>query len=284
MTIEFWFMFPVAIGIATIAMGSGVEGAAFFSPFFMIVLGLDPATAIGAGLITEVFGFSSGLFAYYRRGLIDYRMGMQVLVISIPMAIVGTGVAHLIADDVLKGILSVGLVAVAFTFLRAPDHELQPSLDDRARTEPERAERCLTTSSGERICYSVFNRTEGLLTGGIGGTFIGMLSTGLGELNGYLFLQRCRIPSGVAVATSVFIVALTAMAASISHVVHFMQADSTTLQHVLNLLLFTVPGVIIGGQLGPHLSRKVPDDKLELGMGIVFVLIAAVLLLEILLP
>lgn len=276
-------MFPIAIGIATIAMGSGVEGAAFFSPFFMIVLGLDPATAIGAGLITEVFGFSSGLFAYYRRQLIDYRLGAQVLAISIPMALVGTWVAHYVADDVLKGILSVGLVAVALSFLRAPDEEVKEDLEARARQVPERAERCLTTASGERICYSVFNRTEGLLTGGIGGTFIGMLSTGLGELNGYLFLQRCRIPSGVAVATSVFIVALTAVAASASHVVHFAQADATTLQQVLNLLLFTVPGVIIGGQLGPYVSRNVADDTLELGMGVVFILIAAVLMLEIIL-
>lgn len=30
MSLEYWFMFPVAIGIATIAMASGVEGATFF--------------------------------------------------------------------------------------------------------------------------------------------------------------------------------------------------------------------------------------------------------------
>ncbi len=63
MTFEFWFMLPIAIMIATIAMASGVEGATFFTPLFILALGLPAEIAIGTGLITEVFGFSSGLFA-----------------------------------------------------------------------------------------------------------------------------------------------------------------------------------------------------------------------------
>lgn len=281
MLFEFWYMFPVAILIATIAMGSGVEGATFFSPFFILVLGLDPTTAIGTGLITEVFGFSSGLFAYYKRQLIDYRMGASILAISVPAALFGTWAAHFIADDFLKAILGMGLVAVAFSFLRSPGEDTKEMLDAHAQQAPQRAERCLITADGERICYSVFNRTEGLLAGGVGGTFIGMLSTGLGELNGYLFLQRCRIPSGVAVATSVFIVAVTALTASISHVAQFAQAGPETLATVGSLLLFTGPGVLLGGQLGPIVARRIPDRTLELVMGGLFVLIAGVLLVEV---
>ena len=71
MTFEFWFMLPIAIMIATIAMASGVEGATFFTPLFILALGLSPEIAIGTGLITEVFGFASGLFAYSRKRLID---------------------------------------------------------------------------------------------------------------------------------------------------------------------------------------------------------------------
>ncbi|NBC01989.1 MAG: TSUP family transporter [Bacteroidetes bacterium] len=281
MLFEFWYMLPVAILIATIAMGSGVEGATFFSPFFILVLGLDPTTAIGTGLVTEVFGFSSGLFAYYKRQLIDYHMGAQILAVSVPAALLGTWAAHFIADDVLKAILGMGLVAVAFSFLRSPDESTKQTLDAQARQRPERAERCLVTADGERICYRIFNKIEGLLAGGVGGTFIGMLSTGLGELNGYLFLQRCRIPSGVAVATSVFIVAVTALTASVSHVAQFAQAGPETLATVGSLLCFTVPGVLIGGQLGPIVARRIPDRTLELVMGGLFFLIAGVLLVEV---
>ena len=55
-----WFMFPVAVGIATIAMLAGIGGAVMFAPFFMLVLRLDPLIALGAGLAIEVFGVSSG--------------------------------------------------------------------------------------------------------------------------------------------------------------------------------------------------------------------------------
>ena len=58
-SLEFWYMLPAAVLIATTAMASGVEGATFFSPLFILVLGLPPEVAIGTGLVTEVFGFDS---------------------------------------------------------------------------------------------------------------------------------------------------------------------------------------------------------------------------------
>ena len=48
---ENWWLFPVSIGIATIAMSSGIGGAVFFSPLFLLVLGLSPTIAIGSALI-----------------------------------------------------------------------------------------------------------------------------------------------------------------------------------------------------------------------------------------
>ncbi len=75
MSLDYWFMFPIAIVIATTAMASGVEGATFFTPLFILALRLSPEIAIGTGLITEVFGFASGVIAYARKGLIDYRFG-----------------------------------------------------------------------------------------------------------------------------------------------------------------------------------------------------------------
>ena len=60
MSIEYWYMLPVSILISTLAMASGIGGATFFSPLFMLAQGLPPSVAIGTGLITEVFGFASG--------------------------------------------------------------------------------------------------------------------------------------------------------------------------------------------------------------------------------
>ena len=62
----YWFMFPLSIVIATVAMTFGIGGAAFFSPTFAILFPLlnvptlSASEAFGASLFTEMFGFASG--------------------------------------------------------------------------------------------------------------------------------------------------------------------------------------------------------------------------------
>jgi len=285
MTLQYWFMFPIAVLIATIAMASGVGGATFFSPLFILALGLPPEVAIGTGLITEVFGFASGVFAYARKRLIDYRLGLALLMATIPMALLGTWVAGWIDPDILKVVLGVGLFAVALSFLRAPEHKDVKRMDATIEEEygGEKAETCLLTAEGEEIQYTVCNRTEGRLIAGIGGLFVGMISTGLGELNGYFLMQRCRVPSKVSVATSVFVVAITALAASGGHIVRFVHSGGDTINTVLSIVLFTVPGVILGAQLGSRVASRIPQRVLERGLGVLFILVAALTLGEVIL-
>ncbi|MCH7962307.1 MAG: sulfite exporter TauE/SafE family protein [Bacteroidetes bacterium] len=280
MTFEFWFMLPIAIMIATIAMASGVEGATFFTPLFILALGLPAEIAIGTGLITEVFGFASGLFAYNRKRLIDYKLGLSLLVVTVPMALFGTWAASYVPADILKTILGMGLIAIAVAFLRTPEKKEVERLDDAIEEEygGEKGETCLVTREGKEICYTVCNRTEGRLIAGVGGMFIGMISTGLGELNGYFLLQRCRVPSAVAVASSVFVVAVTALVASTGHFIKFVQTGGETLNTVLSLVIFTVPGVIIGGQLGPLVASRISQQTLERGLAILFIIVAVFML------
>ena len=284
-TLDYWFMLPIAVVFATVAMASGVEGATFFTPLFILALGLPPEVAIGTGLITEVFGFASGLFAYARKRLIDFKLGYALLIVTVPMALIGTWLTVYVPPEILKTILGVGLIAVAVSFLRAPKPKDIVRENDAIENEygGEKSETCLTTSAGETICYTFCNRTEGRVIAGVGGLFIGMISTGLGELNGYFLLQRCRIPSRVAVATSVFVVAVTALVASTGHFVKFAQTGGDTLNTVLSLVIFTVPGVIVGGQIGPLVSSRISQHTLERGLAGLFLIVAALMLGEVVL-
>ncbi len=231
-------------------------------------------------MITEVFGFASGLFAYNRKRLIDYKLGLSLLVVTVPMALFGTWAAGYVPADILKTILGMGLIAIAVAFLRTPEKNEMKLLDDVIEEEygGEKGETCLVTREGKEICYTVCNRTEGRLIAGVGGMFIGMISTGLGELNGYFLLQRCRVPSAVAVATSVFVVAITALVASTGHFIKFVQTGGETLNTVLSLVIFTVPGVIIGGQLGPLVASRISQQTLERGLAILFIIVAVLML------
>jgi len=278
-------MLPIAVLIAAIAMASGVWGATFFSPLFILALGLPPEVAIGTGLITEVFGFSSGLYAYARKRLIDYRLGLSLLVVTIPAALVGTWASGWVEPDILKVVLGAGLFAVAASFLRSPEHKDIVRLDDAINEEygGEKGDVHLITADGEEIHYTVCNRTEGRLIAGVGGLFVGLISTGLGELNSYFLLQRCRVPSRVSVATSVFVVALTALSASAGHVIRLLSLGGSELNTVLSIAMFTVPGVIVGAQLGSKVASRIPQKVLERGLGVLFVLVATLTLGEVIL-
>ncbi|MBK8131024.1 MAG: sulfite exporter TauE/SafE family protein [bacterium] len=285
MTLEYWYMLPVAILVATTAMASGVEGATFFAPIFILALRLPPEVAVGVGLITEVFGFASGLLAYARKQLIDYQLGGRLLLVTIPLALLGTWLGTSIAPDILKTILGVGLFVLALSFLRAPDHGDMALLDGAIAAEygPGKGQTRLVTATGEEIWYTVCNKNEGRLIAGIGALFMGMVSTGLGEMNGFFLLQRCRVPSKVAIATSVLIVAVTALVASIGHFYTFVQQGPETLNVVYSLVIFTIPGVIIGGQLGSAVAGRIPPNALMRGLGVLFVLVAVLTLGEVLL-
>lgn len=278
MNFEYWYMLPIATVISTIAMASGVEGGTFFAPIFMLALGLPPEVAIGAALITEVFGFSSGLVAYARKKLIDYRLGLTLLTATVPAALVGTWAAGWIDPNLLKIVFSLGLIAIAFSFLR-PHEETTPVMAVAGiNTSTQEPETCIITAAGKEHRYTINNPTQGQMVAGLGGVLIGLLSTGLGEVNGFYLLKRCRMPSQVAIATNVFIVAITALVASCGHFVNFVQEGGETLETVLNLVSFTVPGVIIGAQLGSFVASHIPQQTLERSLAVLFTLVAAITL------
>jgi hypothetical protein len=267
-------MFPLAMMIATIAMASGISGATFLAPLFILALSLPPEIAIGTGLITQVFGFASGVTAYARQGLIDYKLSRSLMVVSVPAAVLGTSLGGYVSPDLLRGLLGLGLIAIALSFLRSPDQARVPM-----SAEGDGDGTSITTREGEVVRYEAASPAGCAAVGGIGGLLIGMISTGQGELNGYYLLRRCSLPPRVAVASNVFAVAVTSLVASVGHFMRFVQTGGQTLDVVINLTIFTVPGVIIGGQLGPLISSRVSQSQLEKSMAALFGIVAILMLL-----
>jgi uncharacterized membrane protein YfcA len=285
MTLQYWYMLPVAIIIGALATASGIGGATFFAPLFVLVLGIAPEVAVGTALITEVFGFTSGFYSYARRRVVDYRLGAALLVVTVPMALLGTWISELIETDVLKAVLGVGLFAVAANALRKlkPDAVLDRDQAIHREYGDGKGETCLITAEGEEICYTVCNRTEGRLIASVGALFKGMIGTGLGEIDEHFFLERCHVPSMVSVATGVFVLLFTTFAASLGHLLGFIQTGGTVLSTVLSLLVFTIPGVLIGGQLGPWVAARLPQRAFDRTVHILLLAAACLALVEVVL-
>ena len=283
MSLEYWYLFPISIGVATLAMSTGIGGAVFFSPIFLLGLKLAPPVAIGTALITEFFGFTTGLIAYVRQGLVDYKLGLLVLMFALPAGIFGAAIADFFPPDILKAIFATGVIFVGsqiFTAWLGERRETLAAISGSAPTPDRYPKHVVTDRSGRRFEFSVFNRPVAAVYSAIGGTFLGMISVGLAELMEYLMVAKCRIPAPVAVATSIFVVVITVAAASIGHIVSFAAEGTETIDQVISIAMFTTPGVIIGGQIGPLLQRAVDPDKMKLVIATIFVCVGGFMLIS----
>ncbi len=280
MTLEYWYLFPISVLIATIAMATGIGGAVFFSPLFMLALKLEPSVAVGTALITELFGFSSGLVAYWKRRLIDLRLGRALLTVSVPAAIVGSLFADALPPMVLKGVFAAGIIFIGSQLYASHRREEKEMLDREIEREArERHESVLIDSAGKEYRYTVCNKDQGLVFAGIGGALLGMISVGLAELQEYHLLARCRVPAPVAVATSILVVVVSVLVASLGHFYSFAaRADASTLTQVLGIVAFTIPGVIVGGQIGPMVQARLNPDIAKVGIAFLFIAVGIFML------
>lgn len=262
---SFWFMFPVGIVVATIAMMAGIGGAVLFAPFFMLVLKLDPLIALGAGLVIEFFGFSSGVIGYWRKKAIDFGIVRQLVIFTVPATIVGVILGRALPPFILQVMLALLLLYLAYQFL-LKGKECRPKHPS------------LTGSSTVAEKRPVTAIIKGAIS--VGGLSIGLISAGLGEINEFIFLYRMKLPVAAASATSVFLVAMSATAGSLFHAYFLVsQGEASVFTDVISLLVFTVPGVIVGAQIGVAVSKIINISLMGKFLGVLFVILGALTLL-----
>jgi uncharacterized membrane protein YfcA len=277
----YWFMFPVSIVVATCAMLSGIGGAALFTPIFILIFPLlgeeyvlaSTMTAIAAALFTQTFGFLSGFIGYYRRKLIDYELAMKLLRFSIPVAILGALVAGLVHDSVLVASYAILVAVLAYVMWRNPLKAADAGMHLEGRVIIER-----TDSRGETFTYDMpkFGPGSYALTS-IGAFLTGMVSVGIGEVT-ISQLTHKRVPIAVAAATSVLVVILTIVFATVTLFAELIQGGGWA-AIPWNLLVYDVPGVLIGGQIGPRLQGLVPQHQMRRAISVLFVILAIAMMM-----
>ena len=247
----YWFMFPVAIFVATSAMMSGIGGAALFMPIYVLVFPLlgpqypfeTTVLAVIVSLITMSFSFASGVSVYALKRQIDYKLAFGFLAISIPMAFIASMIAPFLDDRILLTIYAVLIIGVAISIYRA-----KPVATQR--------------KSG------FLNRA---MTG-IGGFTTGAASVGIGEVVMPQLMAK-QLNSGRAAGTSVFVVFITVVASSFVLGLQLIRQSDVDIPW--NVICYTVPGVIIGAQIGPRLQGLIPKRRFELAIATLFIGIAA---------
>lgn len=261
---------------------AGIGGAALLSPIFLLVFPLlgpsyplpTAAAAIASALLTEVFGFASGLSGYARRGLVDWRVALQFMTISVPSSLAGAIAASSVASNptLLRGTYAALMLGLALylTISERPETILEEECDV---PQDDNAELMQTTAAdGTSYSYYPPNQGDWKSTGATsaGSGLTGLLGVGVGEVVLPQLVRGCCMPLPVAAGTSVAVVVVTALTAAIVQFLSLasqVSSEEGLIQGLVqvvpwSLVQFTIPGALLGGQVAPFLaSRQIFSDE-----------------------
>ncbi|MCH8863424.1 MAG: sulfite exporter TauE/SafE family protein [Proteobacteria bacterium] len=278
----YWFMFPISMLIAVISAVAGIGGSALAMPIFLLVfplLGPDyvlasPAAAVGVALLTQTTAVFSGFVGYYRRGLVDFHSARPFIAVGAPLAVAGVLMAQFVDDNAIKAIYGALMIYLAWAMIRHHTPAAQETDLLAGGEKNERELRSITATDGTIYTYPRPRQGKGAIATSAGAFLTGMLSVGIGEVVMPQLAKRNRMPIPVAAATSLYVVIIVSAVAAVTQITGLISAGGM-LAVPWNLAIYTLPAVIIGGQIGPHLQGRISPRAMELTIGLLFAVIAA---------
>jgi uncharacterized membrane protein YfcA len=187
------------------------------------------------------------------------------------MSVIGALVASHVHDSILLMSYSI-LVAVLAVVIWVNRPSTSAKSDSQIQSE-----KTIIDSHGHEYTYRIpqLGVASYALTG-LGAFLTGMVSVGIGEVT-ISKLTRKGIPIAVAAATSVLVVIVTVVCASTTLAVQLIKAGGWTAVP-WNLLVYDIPGVLIGGQIGTRLQGKIAPHVMRRAIAILFVVLAVAMM------
>lgn len=284
----YWFMLPVCVVVAAIAMFSGISGAALLTPIFLIgfpLLGVPRLTAvaaIGTSLFPETSGFGTGVYRYAARGLVDGASARRLIAVTLPLGAAGALTARHVPAQALRigyGVAMLGLAAVLprhHEGSTAPDGAPGPALVAASEHVHQGCGvgelRKVATRDGDvyELCAHGL-ALQRVISGG--GEFVaGIISTGVGEATLPGLVRRSRFPVAVAAATSTVVVAGTVVGAAATHMVQ-LAVEGGLSAIPWNLIVWAVPGAVVGAGIGTRLQGTISERTTRIFFTLLFLAI-----------
>lgn len=222
--VPFWLAFPAGICIATMVTIVGFGGGFLWMPFLLIVLKIEPATALLTSLLIQIAGTASGSLAFVSQNKADVRLALLLMTIGLPGLALGAYIGHRLTLSHIG--LFIGLISLGTALLFV-------SANHRYGDE-----------GNERVEFRDASRHSWIAC--IMAVMCGMLTINIGEWLVPLMQKKMHLKMSNSVATCVMI---TCGISILGAAAHFLMASKPNLP----VMLWAIPGVLIGGQVGPLL-------------------------------
>jgi len=229
---------------------------------------LEPVQAVEVGIMTEIFGFMSSTSAFWRAGLIDFRIAGYAVLFAAPMAVLGGYASHFLPAQWMLAIIGVGLLGLSGLLFNkssgAAATPLKSSLGGELKRHVDR--------QGRIYRYRVLNDIWRGAVASIGGIFHGLVGFSAGELSTVEQVFR-GMPIRVASGNSHLIIAAASIAAAFTHL-GLSAVQGTKVPW--NILAITIPTVLVGGQLAALVAGRIPQHKLRIVLSGVLLFLGAI--------
>ena len=241
---DYWYMFPVSVVIAILANSSGFSGGVLFQPINNLILNIPIQNSIATGIATETIGMTSGALRYLWYKMVELPIGFTMIMLTIPGVVIGNHALMIIDGDLLKLILGIIIFGIASMQLY----------------------NAIRKVFGKRENVPIEDIYGFMWIPPIGGFFSSATGTGICELAQPLLEKGLDIKTKRANATAILV------EATADWVITILNLHAGLI--IIELLIPTGLGVLIGGQLGPYLSKYLPERVVKTVFSIAIIVIA----------
>lgn len=243
MSLEYWYMFPLAVVIAVLANSSGFSGGVLFQPIYNLVLQIPVQNSVATGIATETVGMTSGALRYLWYKMVELPIGFTMIMLTVPGVVLGNYALLIINGNLLKLILGLVLIFLAFLQLFS----------------------AIRNTYGTKENIPIEDIYPFMWIPPLGGFFSASTGTGIAELSQPVLEKGLKIKTRRANATAIL------LEATGDWIITILNLHAGLI--MLNIWVFAASGVIIGGQIGPYISRYLPEKILKIVFSIAIIII-----------
>lgn len=279
---------PVGLGLAVGLLSGlfGVGGGFLMTPL-LIMFGIPSTVAAATDSNQIVAASTSGTYAHWKVGNVDFKMGMYLLAGGFLGGLVGVQAIKLLhamgnADFVIKMtyVLMLGIVGV-YMFIESLQGMKKMKNAAQAGSAPEEekdtAVKRFLASLPLQTRFEKSGVTHSALVPVLLGGFVGVLAAIMGVGGGFLMVPimvyLLRMPMHVVVGTSLFQILFTCIE------VTFLQAYTNhSVDFILAVLLLL--GSTVGAQVGAVFGRKLKGEQLKILLAAIVLVVTVKIIFE----
>jgi uncharacterized protein len=282
--VHVWLIVAIGSVIGLLSGLLGIGGGFLLTPILMMI-GVPPTVAAASSTNAIVATSSSGVAAHFRLHNVDFQMGSILLLGGLAGSGMGVRAIYL-----LRKIGHVNLfITLTYIFIlgfvgsyivRDSWRKMRSGKVAIGEDQPPHTMAFLRNLPLQML-FPYSHVQQSVLVPFALGVFVGLLTSVMGMTGGFLLVPMMvyllRMPTHVAVGTSLFQILFTCAAATL------MQASANHTVDLVLALLVAV-GSTIGAQIGAHLSGLLRGEQLMILLGILVLGIAATLAVSRVLP